>query len=50
MAIRGEEGRGTLRKVTGRREQSMIRECPNGGTHHSDVVSATEYIGCVKRT
>ena len=33
LAIRGDEGRGTLRKVTGRCEQPLIRECPNGETH-----------------
>ena len=35
LAIRGEEGRGTLRKVMGRWEQSVIREYPNGGTHRA---------------
>ena len=29
----GEEGRSTLRKATGRREQSLIRGYPNGRTH-----------------
>ncbi len=33
LAIRGEEGRGTLRKVTGSCEQALIRKCPNGETH-----------------
>jgi hypothetical protein len=32
LAIRGDEGRGTLRKVTGSCEQALIRKCPNGGT------------------
>ena len=33
LALRGDEGRGTLRKVTGSREQALIREYPNGETH-----------------
>ena len=33
LALRGDEGRGTLRKVTGSREQALIRESPNGATH-----------------
>jgi hypothetical protein len=34
LALRGDEGRGTLRKVTGRCEHPLIRKCPNGETHH----------------
>lgn len=33
LAQRGDEGRGTLRKATGRCEQPLIRRCPNGETH-----------------
>jgi len=32
LAQVGEEGRGQLRKVSGRCKQPMIREYPNGGT------------------
>ena len=48
--MRGEERRGTLRKVTGRWEQPMIREYLNGATHRIYTVSITEYIGYEKRT
>ena len=33
LALRGDEGRGTLRYVTRSCEQALIREFPNGGTH-----------------
>ena len=33
LALRGDEGRGTLRKVTGSCEQALIRKSPNGETH-----------------
>ena len=32
LALRGEEGRSTLRKDTGSCEQALIRIYPNGGT------------------
>ena len=32
LALRGDEGRGTLRKVMGSCEQALIREYPNGAT------------------
>jgi hypothetical protein len=32
LALRGYEGRGKLRKVTGRRKQLLIRKFPNGAT------------------
>ena len=49
LAIRGEEGRGTLRKVMGRWEQSVIREYPNGGTHR--VIGIINWIHrLMKRT
>ena len=33
LALRGDEGRGTLRKAVGRCEQPLIRGYPNGETH-----------------
>ncbi len=33
LALRGDEGRSTLRKATGRCEQPLIRGYPNGATH-----------------
>jgi hypothetical protein len=33
LALRGEEGRGTLRKARGRCERSVIPGSPNGATH-----------------
>ena len=45
LAPRGDEGRGTLRKAPGSREQAVIRGSPNGATHPSDGVSAAESIG-----
>jgi len=33
LASGGDEGRGTLRKATGSREQALIRGYPNGATH-----------------
>ena len=33
LALRGDEGRGTLRKARGRCERSAIPGCPNGATH-----------------
>ena len=33
LASRGDEGRGTLRKAPGSREQAVIRGSPNGATH-----------------
>ena len=44
LAIRGEEGRGRLRKAPGKCQQLLIRRCPNGETHLYEV-SLTEYIG-----
>jgi len=32
LAVRGDEGRGTLRKALGSWEQAVIQRCPNGGT------------------
>ena len=44
LALRGDEGRGTLRKARGRCERSAIPGCPNGATHPSRV-SSSEFIG-----
>ena len=33
LALRGDEGRGTLRKARWRCEQSLSPGCPNGATH-----------------
>jgi hypothetical protein len=44
LAPGGDEGRGTLRKATGSREQALIRGCPNGATHPFGVASS-ESIG-----
>ena len=44
LAPGGDEGRGTLRKATGSREQALIRGYPNGATHPYGVVPA-ESIG-----
>ena len=43
LAPGGDEGRGTLRKATGSREQALIRGYPNGATHPFGV-SQHEYI------
>ena len=43
LAPGGDEGRGTLRKATGSREQALIRGYPNGATHPFGV-SRHEYI------
>ena len=45
LAPGGDEGRGTLRKATGSREQALIRGYPNGATHPYGV-SASESIAC----
>jgi hypothetical protein len=39
LAPGGDEGRGTLRKATGSREQALIRGSPNGATHPFGVSS-----------
>src|SRR5438270_9024700 len=49
LALRGDEGRGTLRKARGRCERSLIPGSPNGATHRPGAtlaVSASEFIGC----
>jgi hypothetical protein len=37
LAMIGDEGRGSLRKASGSRQQTLIRRCPNGGTQHVSV-------------
>ena len=38
-ALRGDEGRDTLRKATGSGTYTLIRRCPNGATHYiEDIV------------
>ena len=44
LALRGEEGRSTLRKAAGRREHPLIRGYPNGATHRFMTVSFNEFI------
>src|SRR6266849_5764123 len=48
LALRGDEGRGTLRKARGRCERSVIPGSPNGATHPHRAtwrVSRSEFIG-----
>jgi hypothetical protein len=45
LALRGEEGRSTLRKAAGRGERPVIRRSPNGATHPRKRVSPSESIG-----
>ena len=39
QALKGEEGRGKLRKAAGIRKQELIRRCPNGATRYRGAVS-----------
>jgi hypothetical protein len=39
LALRGDEGRGTLRKARGRCEQSLIPGSPNGATHRASGIT-----------
>ena len=51
LALRGDEGRGKLRKAAVRGKHPLTRRCPNGGTHMSKThVSLPEYIGQEKQT
>ncbi len=46
LAQLGDEGRGQLRKASGRCKQSVIRGCPNGETQADELgLSHPEYIG-----
>src|SRR6185437_6139315 len=38
LAVRGDEGRGSLRKVSGSWQQALIRQCPNGETHRASGI------------
>ena len=49
LAPGGDEGRGTLRKAMGSREQALIRGYPNGATHPQGY-RYTEYIGVTRQT
>jgi hypothetical protein len=51
LAPSADEGRGTLRKASGSREQAMIRRYPNGETHGCEpTVLSAEHIGRVEGT
>ena len=39
LALGDDEGRGKLRKATGRRKRSLIRRCPNEATRYDEVVT-----------
>ncbi len=39
LAPGGDEGRGTLRKAMGSREQALIHGYPNGATHRASGIS-----------
>ena len=49
LALRGEEGRSTLRKDTGSCERALIRVYPNGGTHR-EICIATGIDTVARRT
>jgi hypothetical protein len=38
LAVSGDEGRGSLRKASGSRQQTLIRGCPNGETHRASGI------------
>ena len=38
LALRGDEGRDKLRKVTGIGTHDMIRKYPNGATHYLEEI------------
>jgi hypothetical protein len=39
LALRGDEGRGKLRKAMGSCKQAKIHRCPNGETRHAEGMS-----------
>jgi hypothetical protein len=47
LAVRGDEGRGTLRYASGRCEQPVIRRSPNGETHlrHLEIHTLAAMLG-----
>ena len=51
LAPEGEEGRGKLRKASGRSKHPLIRRLPNGKTRYSEAIAlCTEYIGVQGQT
>ena len=38
LALEGDEGRGKLRKATGRCKRLLIRRYPNGATHYGEAI------------
>jgi hypothetical protein len=51
LAPDAEEGRGSLRKASGSREQAPIRGCPNGETRGCEPPALpAEHIGWVEGT
>ena len=44
LAVRGDEGRGILRKASGSWKQAIIRRCPNGGTRHLGVICNLKWL------
>ena len=51
LAPSADEGRGSLRKASGSREQASIRGCPNGETRWCEPpASPVEYIDWMKGT
>ena len=38
LALRGYEGRGKLRKATGKCKRLLIRRCPNGATQYREAI------------
>ena len=51
LAVRGDEGRWSLRKALVRWQPTVITQrCPNGGTQPHKRLSRTEYIGVWRRT
>jgi hypothetical protein len=51
LALNAEEGRGSLRKASGSREQALIRGSPNGETHPVEHrIPTAEHIGSEEGT
>ena len=51
LALRGDEGRGKLRKAAVRSKHPLTRRSPNGGTHLSTTqVPRPEHIGPQEQT
>ena len=45
LALRGDEGRGKLRKAMGRSKRALIHRCPNGATLHVEDVQPDRKAG-----